>query len=68
MEDKYPHKYFISYSVLSLDGSLGFGNCCMNLEKPVRSHSDTQMIQDDIKARDNKIGDLVILSWQRFEE
>lgn len=61
-------KYFVSYHV-TINNSIGFGNCFLTRKKPIEGHEDIQSITKEI-AEFNKMenGEFVVLNFQEIKE
>lgn len=58
--------YFISYAHTGNGNGLGFGSCQMNLDLPIRSFQDVQVVTRILREQAG-VSDPVVLSFTRFD-
>ena len=64
--DKY--RYFVSYAYSNGVNESGHGNTEITAALPFRSIKDIQLAEKNLEGTKPKLGTIVILSFQRFEE
>ncbi len=63
------HRYFFSYQTgLAVGRGIGFGNYSTELAKPIRSYEDLEWVAEAIRVKNPGNTNVVILSWQRYED
>jgi hypothetical protein len=63
------YSYFFSYTAGLASGlGVAHGNYATTLDHPIRSYEDLAPVVAAIKAKNPGNGEVVIASWQRFEE
>ncbi len=63
------YRYLFAYNTKLANGAgMGWGNYATELDHPIRDYADIQFIADCIRANNPGNTDVVIMSWQRFED
>ena len=60
-------KYFLSYAFLTPTGKQGFGSCEIDVVGEIGCFDDIKNLQDEIVKRNDKIGQAIILNYQKIQ-
>ena len=63
---KRKYRYFVSYTGIDHSGEQHWGNCEVDLDKPITSMDSIKAIQAAINE-DNRLVEAIVLYWKRFE-